>query len=159
MDTDFKHEYEAKIDKIIEERGQAVQAVFGGEDEIPFAYSVGRAEQDKAELISFTLHPSQLQYLIKEVSAAIDSGSAKGVAGELIQIEKFTVRLANAYGAQVTHMKQCPNRLARVGKEPMFEALQIIWPDEAGKFPDEEGYQEKLRQPIYENELAPRRIN
>lgn len=61
MDPDFMKNYEAKIDAMIAEHGQAVQAVFGNEEEHAFAYSVGRAEQGKAELIAFMLHPAQLR--------------------------------------------------------------------------------------------------
>ncbi|MBS7671593.1 DUF4262 domain-containing protein [Croceicoccus gelatinilyticus] len=156
-------EYAAKIDALVAKHGIAVQFVFGERGEVPFTYSVGRAEKGKSELLVNSLPFDAAQYLVNEMVRILDERGTEPTHGEIIDLGHIKVRFDLAPGAEKTHAFQAVARLARALKlpddrpTPPFETYQIVWPDKEGRFPDDAGYAaDKFPQPLYSQQHPPK---
>lgn len=163
MTPEQQKEYAAKIDALVAEHGIAVQFVFGEGGEVPFTYSVGRAEKGKSELLVNSLPFDAAKYLVNEMNRILDERGTEPAHGEIIDLGHIKVRFDLAPGAENTHVFQAKARLARAlnlpdnKPTPPFETYQIVWPDTEGNFPDDAGYAaDKFPQPLYSKQYPPK---
>jgi hypothetical protein len=134
-----KHE----MDTIIE-HGHQVRAVFGGE--AFFAYSIGRTVRDRPEiLVTGPLPPNVAHWVVNRV-AELDDQSPLQPGQELDTVlEGYRVRLVAVRDLDEAQMFGVTNNF---GTEDT-SALQVVWPDSDGHFPDDPEYDITLAQPVF----------
>lgn len=126
---------EAFIRHWVEKLGWAVQLVEEGasDTEPPFAYTVGLTESfDHPELVVVGQRPEMMQFMLNECADRVKSGTRLQPGAQLDEvIEGFQVEIRALDPALLRFLGY-----ARWfhGERP-FEALQILWPDQEGRFP------------------------
>lgn len=131
--------YLARIAGLMEEYGWAVQAVFGATPADAFSYTVGLTGKDLPELWLGTLAPAQAQAILNDAAAVlVERGPLPApFAGAL---EGMT------WGVEFRLRGPCDPEAAQVNVaetlQPMSEVVvcQLLWPDDVGRYPDEDGY-------------------
>lgn len=122
-----KHE-----ENMILDRGFMVRSIFPnqGDEGTTFAYSVGRSLFDKPEFFITGLGSSTMQYIINRV-ADLESERGPFNDGDDIDevLEGLPVRIRTVNSLEAADMGGVTSRF------PSAQALQILWPDPAGKFP------------------------
>lgn len=140
-----KFEYlRRRRDEVIAEHGHQVQIVFPTTQEgTPFAYSIGRTAKGRPELlVTGLLHPDDLGYIVNEV-AGIDDEKPLEV-GDLLDkvLAGYDVKIVQVRDLREAGMTGVINRFDGAS------ALQILWPDEKGIFPDDADY-DNATQPVF----------
>lgn len=134
---------------LIIEHGHAVQYVFTDENsapgDVPFFYSVGRTLKDRPEiLVTGRLAQESGMHLVNAACRLDDQGQLH--VGEVSLGGNFPVRVieADPLAAQMFAATSA------FGADDVT-ALQVIWPDKTGRFPDDHGYVHvgRYRQPLY----------
>lgn len=120
--------------------GWAVQGVFGETPEDMFSYTIGLTDKGLPELWIGTLGPQQSQPVLNGLAELALSRHGRGEAlpiGEPIDAEysvpfrlrgPVDVEAAEAFGA------------VRWAIDKPVTLLQVLWPDNEGRFPDQDGY-------------------
>lgn len=145
------------IDRFVQERlvdpGWAVMYVM---DSPPFAYTVGlTASYGHPEVVLYGLPQGDAMGLLNNLARRVKAGERFG-HGQRVS------RLMAEHDALLAHVPaEYREGVCSIASDlyagTAFEVLQLIWPDPAGKFPGDPGYEEKWRelQPV----LAPNRLN
>jgi hypothetical protein len=129
-------DYFAHLLELIAEHGWAVQSVGGGElpGEVPFAYTVGLSTLGHPELIMQGMpHPYAHHYLndfgeeIRKGTKFLPDTTSTVVSGEEAPFA-FITAVDTSQLLAVEHIYGS------------VDALQVIWPDSAGKLPWDDGY-------------------
>ena len=115
-----------------------------------FSYTIGHAEKDLPELILTNLDPATAKYVLNLVGDMLFSGKeANKPIPEEMQLDRVKVRLCEAPYAETTHAFQATYREDNHGR-PAPKILQVVWPDAAGLFPGEDGYNSaEFPQPLF----------
>lgn len=132
-----------KVERTIEEVGWYVVGVFpvaGGPPSPGFTYSVGFEKTwGHPEVVMFGMSPETAHGVLATIAERLAAGD-KFEAGEryseLLRDLDATFRAVPKPGK--------PLNLARHYYGRDIEALQLVWPDTAGKFPWEDGFDEEL---------------
>ena len=146
------------IDTILEYGHQVVLVypVEGGDDHVPFAYTVGRSLRDEPELlITGSLPPAIAGKILNDAVRLHDEG--KFVLQDGFEYPAGTL-LRGPYGARAvevdpraSEMFQAINMMG----EDRVRALQIVWPCPLGGYPGEQRYSlPRDSQPIHRREPA-----
>lgn len=126
----------AKTMKDIERDGWTTISVFAEDDTPPFAYSIGFQEHDHPEVIVIGLTPVIAHQIIGGLYDRV-------AAGETFADGQRDSRVLDGYDVMFREMPPDgrPLNMARryYGVDDL-PALQIVWPDREGRFPDEEGF-------------------
>lgn len=114
------------------------------------AYTVGLFEQfGHPELLVFGLTVSTMQAMLTGMAEAIKRTGARFKAGEsyaqVLEKHEILLRAIPAHEAE-KRMRVAPTYYGR----RHFEALQIVWPDETGRYPWDPGFarEYRRRQPL-----------
>ena len=132
---------EDEIAEVVREHGWFAASI--SDHDPPFLYSIGLMQTcGHPELIVFGLDPDDAHAVLSGMVREIRAGCSYAEPGV------YTVALAEAYRAGIrrVHPTQHPlylgfamgycRYLGRIGE---LEALQVFWPDSAGRFPFEVG--------------------
>jgi Domain of unknown function (DUF4262) len=137
-------EKDAKLLQTLEQWGWFVIKVGAGDSEPAFAYSIGLYENFKhPEIILFGLDLRAMHQVINDVGKRIREGERFSEAhryDDLFEGYECEFRKVNS-----NHYDGLLNYAIWYYKDEPFPALQLIWPDSAGVFPWEEGYDERFR--------------
>ena len=140
----------ARVNNHILDHGHAVQFVGGSESQQPFGYTVGRTLRERPELlISAPFPPAVMGGILNEAVRLDDETPIN--AGTTVDITTpggLVTFFALAISAK-------PMITARATFGPKLAGLQLVWPDDAGRYPWQDDY--KLRpesQHIYTSEDA-----
>ncbi len=131
------------VDKITK-YGHMVQSVFPaeGDDGVPFSYTVGRTIQRAPELLITGPLPMQVQAALLNDAAAIEDLAAGQERDDLIQGGVMRVVSVDARASEMF-------QAIYLFEPTPIRALQLVWPDTQGRFPNDEGYdQERFPQPV-----------
>lgn len=131
--------YLAHIADLIAERGWAVQAVAGDSFDATFSYTVGLTAKGLPELWIATLHPKQAALLLNTLG---DKAVAEGALplGVPLDIDwSVPVRLRGPVAVDTAEVFVA----SAVYPDAQVTVVQVLWPDDAGVFPDEVGYNER----------------
>lgn len=141
-----KMEYlrQKEMDSILD-HGHQVRMIFDpDEDTLPFAYTMGRALHGKPELYMIgPIDPRQQATVLNEVAAQVESlydgqvleaGAVEGV--------DCALRIFTVPDLEAVEMNGVVNKF------PGASAFQVVFPDPAGLFPGEAGFDERYDQPI-----------
>lgn len=131
--------YLAQTAALMEEHGWAVQAVFGATPADAFAYTVGLTGKDLPELWLGTLAPGQAQAILNDAAAVlVERGPLPApFAGVLEGMQwgvKFRLRGPCDPEAAAVNVAQTLHPTS------VITVCQLLWPDDVGRYPDEEGY-------------------
>lgn len=129
----------------IMEHGHEVRYIYGGDGptDVPFFYSVGRSVFERPEiLITGGLEVRQGQMILNRIANLDRQGEIDLVEfanhGQPVRVDPFLCDFkfiwcdpaaAEMTGAQV------------MANDEYVASVQLIWPDAAGRWPDEEGYE------------------
>lgn len=146
-----KMEYLKKREmETIIEYGHQVRYVFPGpdDDSTAFAYSMGRSVKDRPEiLVTGQLPHKVMHYIVNRVADLDDerelSAGMELAAGEVL--EGYPVRLVQVSDLEEAEMFGVTSNFGTDDTS----ALQVVWPDLEGRFPDEEGF--TFEQPIFDH--------
>lgn len=130
----FVQDHLRKVDEIIRRVGWCVQGVGGGDDDPPFAYTVGLTEtfgHPEIFIVGFGFQMSQ--NVLNSAADAIRRGhrlDSNKLADEVIQNFPVAVRTLGKKQAGAR------GKVARARYAPKgFEAVQMFLPDASGRFP------------------------
>jgi hypothetical protein len=132
-----------RVEPVIAAHGHAVQYVGDPDDELQtFGYTVGLAAQDIPEiLIIAPLAPDNLIPIVNNAVQTIKSSSPLRLAGDYDEvIDGFVVRLREISVDAFAEYGLITSKWAYSHGITIKRALQIILPDELGRFPDEPHY-------------------
>lgn len=144
-----RREFIGKMEQKILAHGHQVMFIFPTAESTgaQFWYSVGRAMIGKPDLLVTGLLPQEVgQHIINEACRMIDEEGI--VLGEGYEFAPDT--LISNYPMRVVEADPVESEMTMarmVGGD--ITAYQLLWPDNEGKYPDEQGYDEKFTQPIY----------
>lgn len=141
-----KMDYLAKREmEMIIKHGHEVRYIFDHEGQDPaFSYSIGRSVRDRPELlITGSLPPVMHQYIVNRVAELDDATPFSG--GEELEevLDGYPVRLVKVRDLEEAEMYGVTNNF---GTDDTW-ALQILWPDEEGRFPGDPQF--TFNQPVY----------
>jgi hypothetical protein len=141
---------DAKVARNVDEYGWAVQGVFppsgSGPWTPPFAYTVGlmKTLDGHPELMIVGLDPGTMQRLLNEVASRAqklrrpvelgrryDDILNGGLPAEFVRVSEENVATFTGMAARYYRLNGGPERV---------EALQMVWPDPAGRLPWDEGF-------------------
>lgn len=135
--------YMAKMQLMVEEHGMAVQAVFPNEgaeggDRYAFAYTVGLAKAGQPEFIMFGLPHETAHALLNDIGFRALRGEHTFRHGDIVH------QLVRDYPVQLIAVRDSWQHLTISNHlfgnpDGALPALQIVFPDEQGRFPWEPG--------------------
>jgi hypothetical protein len=128
MMEDYLH----RVAAIVREHGWAVQGVHGGTESPPFAYTVGLTNFDRhPELVIFGVDHDTAAAILNELSGRVQAGE-RLTAGQRLEglVEAAYPMVLLAVHDPASHLAVACRLL---GDE--LTALQVVWPDPAGRFP------------------------
>lgn len=141
-EQDWKTGFLEKIEAKIAKHGWAAVSIFSEEETPPFSYSVGLSRLGLPEILVFGLPPDTAGSLINDVGRKMrEEGGAVALDTPYEEVSNFAVVFRRM--PQVSNAKYMRVTWASCG--PGFDAVQMYWPDEAGVFPWEEGFDERFR--------------
>lgn len=130
-------DYDKKVQSAIDAHGWAVQAVAPATDDdgAPFAYTVGMTVRSLPELLIYGL-PSEVATVV--LNAA---GARMGEDGPLQDGQRLSGLIQNYDLAVVDAVHTHDLAMARrfYGNDQV-QAIQLVWPDQNGRYPWDEGY-------------------
>jgi hypothetical protein len=137
--TVLRDEMLGRLAEMVSRSGWALQGVFGDTVESVFTYTVGLTEAGLPELWLGSLDPRQAGAVLNglavmHLAAAADGGLP---VGEPVDCE-FSVRF-RLRGPVQARAGETFAAFQMYGEEAV-SLLQVLWPDAAGKYPDEWGY-------------------
>lgn len=136
-------EYEAHVAGLVAEHGWALQGVVGDAPAEVFTYTVGMTNRGLPELWLGTLAPTSQGGLIVNTLAArhleVPLAPGSRVGGEDFNVE-FLVRGPVDYRASESFMA---GRLGGLPDGQVPAVLQILWPDDEGRYPGDDGYDDE----------------
>ena len=133
----------AKTDELIERFGHSCVTVAGDSPDEVFAYTAGLSEAGWPELLVIGLGPQTSMTILNEVVAKLRSEERRPAHGMIVtEALNVPVHLRSVPAHLVLdYFKVSLNRANRKGiPDAQVEGIQIVWPDEAGKFPWDAGY-------------------
>ena len=138
------------LEEVISRLGMAVQPVRPSATTPDFAYSVGQHAKGLPELIVFGIPPHPAAGLLYQLAAHIEAEHAAGrtVGPGLVELEGFnmpTALIEVSADAASDYATQAHDR-----SNGQAKFLQAVWPDRAGRYPWQAGFDERYRpaQPI-----------
>ncbi len=128
-----------RIDEGIRNRGHFLLSVA---DNPPYTYSIGLAEKSMPEVIILGLGQMPSYDLLNAFCDRLHTGEVFKVGSLVTQIATVPLKIGAVHMTQRdTHLLLALDRVEREGKDPNeLTAVQLIWPDPAGKYPGDEGY-------------------
>ncbi|MFJ6652525.1 DUF4262 domain-containing protein [Microbacterium sp. NPDC091313] len=145
-----------RVTQTVRRYGVALEHVWGdGAARRPsFTYTVGLFGIDHPELLVFDLTPEDAAELLNTMAARVRAGE-DFVAGTIVK--PFEGDPSHPHADRRVGLEWVPNpgeivfsanRFAHRPSEYSVPALQIVWTDDAGRFPRDDGYAQPLwRQP------------
>ena len=132
-----------RVEPVIAAHGHAIQYVGDPDDELQtFGYTVGLAAQGIPEiLIIARLAPDSLISIVNNAVTKLKSSSPLRLAGDYDEvIAGYAVRLREVSVAAFTEYGLIASKWAYSHGITISRALQLVLPDELGRFPDEPHY-------------------
>lgn len=132
-------DYLERVAEIIEKHGWFLQGVFprAGEWGPVFVYTIGLTEFDHPEIIVFGLGYEIAPRILNDLGERVRGGekfeTGKPYDDILADYSCVFIEVANPDTAE--EITQARNIYG-----PDIAALQLVWPDQDGRFPGEEGY-------------------
>lgn len=135
---------QAQADAMIASHGFMYQAVFAGDDQPGFVYTIGLAQRGLPEFIFVGSSQGQAaNYIAGAVHAAM-SGTViePGPVAPESEINPYAVPawILRADDKLVTHAFGVGTQLRRIGSDRTATLMQVVMPDMSGRFPWEDGY-------------------
>ncbi len=127
-----------------------VQAVGGGADEPGFSYTIGLNDRDNhPEILVFALPVSAARSLLGNLVRLIEDGDQPLPLRSLIDdIANYPVQLIPILRPYRTGQYTFFNVARAYYEAIIVDAVQLVWPDEAGRFPWTNGFDERYRVPL-----------
>jgi hypothetical protein len=127
---------------LIAQRGMAVNPVMGNP---PFAYSIGQHAKGLPELIVFGIPPAFAAHLLHQIGAHLAAEQAAGrtVGPGTVHLEGYPLPTA-----LIEVPVDAARQYATVADEfsnGQATYLQAVWPDQAGLYPWQRGFDERYR--------------
>jgi hypothetical protein len=135
--------YDQHCIELIAEHGWMIQGVFPREydEEAPFAYTVGLTVAGLPELVISGL-PADLAHQLLNAAAHASLASELRPGQMLDGIASVVFHVMEAPKAAVNMARHLyPNKRVR--------SLQLVWPDEGGNYPGDDGWSLDDAQPVY----------
>lgn len=141
-------------DRLIDEHGHACTYVFPTETDplpFPFVYTVGLSDVDWSELICVAI-PAEKPEVSASLSMSVLNAFVRALRATETKPRAGMVLVGNTLNVQIALIKVDEGRVSeffkgsrhrsmRIGRSPdAVTGLQAVWPDRAGKFPWDAGY-------------------
>lgn len=123
--------------ELIEKHGHMVTGVFGEDVAENFCYTVGRTEADKPELWLGQLPPQLAQQILNRLALGLDVTAPREVTAEEAEFS-CGFRVVGPVDAQRFPLGMAARLYGR--EADAYSVLQVLWPDDEGRFPGEDGY-------------------
>lgn len=139
------------LDGLIATNGWAVLGVLADVDAPRFAYTVGLAALGLPELIVFGLPLEVARHFLNQLGQRLR-------AGEQLPLDTDLHDVAEGFASQlVAAPRQASDQymFATQRRYPHYRALQLVWPDRAGRFPWDGGFDQRFMalQPVLRRRL------
>lgn len=139
---DGLEEFGRKLEETIGKFGHSVIATSAriGGRELSVSYTVGLGRKGLPEVIVFSLPAETARDLLNEAAERLAEGKL-----ELGKAKDLALGLDLAFREASLEAGMGVAGVWRLERERIGRAWQMVWPDPAGKFPWEAGFQEKFR--------------
>lgn len=133
MNRKDMQEYLGQLASVVEEHGWAVQGVGASP---PFAYTVGLTECGAPELLMVGLPFTTMQTLLNDLARPVKEAARRYAPGERVPeiLRDYDVVIRGPIDPRAGEMFQAINLYGEI------DAVQVLWPDKEGRYPDEVGY-------------------
>lgn len=142
-EDNFVDGFLTKVEANIEKYGHSGIQILGDDPENTFTYTVGLSDVHWPELIIFGIEPNNALSIINSVVSHLRSTETRPTAGMVIdKALSVPVKLgAIPHDEVLEHFKVALRRANEKGSnDEAIAGLQIVWPDTAGLFPGDDGY-------------------
>jgi hypothetical protein len=136
-----------RLESLIARHGVAIVSVGAARDAPAFSYTVGLSDDGLPELLVTGLPPEVAQPVLNDLAVRLRRDGALPVSEPL----------ADVFAGMPAVLQEVPFarcaayvRVAADRRQGPLRVLQLIWPDAAGRFPWEAGYDQRFRtvQPV-----------
>lgn len=134
--------YLATVAAQIDEHGWMLQGVFGDKAEDAFTYTVGLTGRGLPELWLGTLSPQQAGGVLNAAAQRLVDGDLRLEPGEVDLGFSVPFRLRGPCDADEAHVGVA----RQMHPLSVVSVWQVLWPDAAGRWPDEPEYDRELPQ-------------
>lgn len=134
------------LEEVISRLGMAVQPVLASETNPHFAYTVGQHSKGLPELIVFGIPPHPAASLLHQLAAHVEAEHAAGrtIGPGLVDLEGYQMATALIEVPAVAAREYATHADSRSNGQARF--LQAVWPDQAGLYPWQHGFDERYRE-------------
>ncbi len=126
----------------ISRHGWHMIAVEAGEDEPAFVYTIGLCRSlQHPEIMLFGLAPRMSHAILSDLVMDLRAGksyASTGAYSGLLETAQVAIRPVHS-SRHITHMGYAVAYYRRLGERERLAAVQLFWPDKAGRFPFESG--------------------
>jgi hypothetical protein len=128
--------YLLQVNGLIDQHGWAVQHAHGDVTFPPFSYTVGLAKWGHPEIVVVGLPPAVAQSQLNTLAERVRAGN-RLVAGQRIDdlLRSYACVLVTVADSRLLPIANAIYR----GDGPPISAVQLVWPDPAGRFPWQRG--------------------
>lgn len=139
--------FHEQIAKNIRDSGLHVQGVFAARDQVgmPFNYTIGMHEKFGFELINFLLPLETAGAIFNHIFMTYSEGSGE-IKADGVDDDRWATCPTRFYKCDTQLILEYPVQCFRHYDREDIPFVQLVFPDAKGKFPGEEGFNEKLSQ-------------
>lgn len=133
------------IEKNVKEHGLAIQFIFPTKEQPgpKFAYTVGMTDIGQPELVVIGLPESLAGMVFNRVFEELRAGTRTGQETSIEKVLSVPLLMHTAdESLAYPYTVQCQRYYQERGIKPAFK--QLIWPDTAGVYPHEQGFDEEM---------------
>jgi hypothetical protein len=152
---------DARIAESVGRHGWHAIAVEGTQDEPPFSYTIGLCDRlGHPELVVLGLEARVAHGLLADVVSAIRSGRCYGPGESYLDvIQGYSVLFLAVHRTQVLcRLGYALAYYRRLGNRELLRAVQLVWPDQAGRLPTEPGCEVVSLQPRLDDPVPEERL-
>lgn len=134
-----------KVVDDVAKQGWAATHVFAGENSTSFTYSIGfHATYQHPEVVILNMPYKVAHGLLAIIAERLARGARFTEPG----IE-YSEIVGNGYSVRFDPTVRDECYLAHWHSDDECSVMQMLWPDKAGKYPDEDNYDERMVQPLW----------
>ncbi len=137
------------VEPLIRRHGWMIQGV-GGDEELSFAYTIGLTERSNhPELLVFALPPEVFHPILNELAGrVVRGGQVLPLRHRIDDVANYPIQLIPIARPYRTSQYIFFNVARCYHQTVIVEAVQLVWPDAAGRFPWEDGFDTRYATPI-----------
>ncbi len=136
------------VEPLIRRHGWMIQGVGGRDGELSYAYTIGLNKLSHPDILVFGLPPDIGHSILNELAGRVVQGGILPLQYPIHDVANHPLRLLPIARAYRTGQYAFFNVARWYYRAVIVDAVQLVWPDAAGRFPWDEGFDRRCATPI-----------